>query len=35
MNNCSPKFNGAFANDKVSSSQIESSEIDQNASKES
>ena len=41
MNNCSPKFSGgeaqaqAQAQDKVSSSQIESSEIEQNGSKES
>ena len=38
MNNCSPKFSGALVNDKVSSSQIESSEgeqNEQNGSKES
>ena len=33
MNNCSPKFSGELVNDKVSSSQIESSEIDPNGSK--
>ena len=35
MNNCSPKFSGALVQDKVSSSQIESSEMEQNASKDS
>ena len=35
MNNSSPKFPGDIAQDKVSSSQIESSEIEQNGSKES
>ena len=35
MNDCSPQFSGALVNDKVSSSQIASSEIDKNGSKES
>ena len=35
MNNCSPKINGELMNEKVSSSQIDSSEMNRSGSKES